>query len=143
MITPKEVNTAAADSLEYVFLVIELEPMSLDQLLQHSPNTQMTEEHVVILMYNLLCSMNFIHTANIMHRDIKPSNILIDGECRAKICDLGFARTMPKNVPYDDMDEYLRENAGEYLKAFNINMEEEDAAIPIQEPQHSRRSSSR
>lgn len=76
--------------------------------------------------------MNFVHTANIMHRDIKPSNVLIDGECRAKICDLGFARTMPKNIPYDDMDEYLKENASDYLKAFNINVDDEEAASPVE-----------
>lgn len=48
-------------------------------------------------MYNLLCSLNFVHTANIMHRDIKPGNILIDYECRARICDFGLARTRPAN----------------------------------------------
>jgi len=47
-------------------------------------------------MYNLLCAMNFIHSANIIHRDIKPANILIDSSCAVKICDFGLARVMPK-----------------------------------------------
>ena len=45
-------------------------------------------------MYNFLCAINFLHSANIMHRDLKSENILIDDECRIKICDFGMARTM-------------------------------------------------
>ena len=36
---------------------------------------------MVSILYNLLCSLNFLHTANIMHRDIKPANILVDADC--------------------------------------------------------------
>jgi serine/threonine protein kinase len=32
-----------------------------------------------------------------MHRDIKPANILVDGECQVKLCDFGFARSVPKD----------------------------------------------
>jgi len=48
---------------------------------------------VTIIMYNLLCAMNFLHTANVMHRDLKPANILIDDECLIKLCDFGMSRT--------------------------------------------------
>lgn len=71
-------------------------------------------------MYNLLCSINFLHSSNIMHRNIKPGNILIDNEGRVKLCDLGFARTIPENKHYDDMNEFLLENALSYFKAFNV-----------------------
>lgn len=52
------------------------------------------DEHFVIILYNLLCSINFLHSANIAHRDLKPANILIDSECNVKICDFGLARSM-------------------------------------------------
>jgi len=55
-----------------------------------------TEEHVITILYNLLCSLNFLHTSNIVHRDIKPANILIDEDCSIKICDFGLARTLPE-----------------------------------------------
>jgi serine/threonine protein kinase len=38
--------------------------------------------------------MNFLHSANIMHRDLKSENVLIDDECRIKICDFGMARSL-------------------------------------------------
>ena len=53
-------------------------------------------EHVMTILYNLLCALNFIHTTNILHRDIKPANILIDDDCLIKICDFGLARTFPQ-----------------------------------------------
>ncbi len=47
-------------------------------------------------MYNMLCSLHFLHSANLMHRDIKPANILITDNCTIKICDFGLSRDMIK-----------------------------------------------
>lgn len=68
----------------------------------------MDEEHMTIIMYNILCCMNFIHTSNVIHRDIKPGNILIQNDCGIKICDFGLARTLP--TAKFDMDAYVQRN---------------------------------
>ena len=47
-----------------------------------------------IVLYNMLCSLKFIHSANIMHRDIKPDNFLLSSEGYVKITDFGLSRTM-------------------------------------------------
>jgi mitogen-activated protein kinase 1/3 len=55
----------------------------------------LTDEHITLILYNLLCSLRFLHQSNVMHRDIKSSNILVDEDCNVKICDFGLSRSIP------------------------------------------------
>ena len=50
---------------------------------------------MITIIYNLLCAVKFLKSANLLHRDLKPENILVDSECHIRICDFGLARTMP------------------------------------------------
>ena len=54
--------------------------------------TILSEEHIVTIFYNILCSVNFMHSANLMHRDLKPDNLLINSSCEIKIADFGLSR---------------------------------------------------
>ena len=74
--------------------------------MKNSKTINLDEDHIKYVLYNLLCGLNYIHSANVMHRDIKPANILVDSECRIKICDFGLARTR-SDLPYDDMDMHV------------------------------------
>ena len=58
---------------------------------------EIDEDHVKTIFYNVLCAVNFIHSANIMHRDIKDSNILIAEDCTIKICDFGWSAEAKSN----------------------------------------------
>ena len=60
-----------------------------------SKSTGLNEEHVRILLYNLLCSLKFLHSANVVHRDLKPQNVLFNPDCQVMICDFGLSRTLP------------------------------------------------
>lgn len=76
------------------------------------PSFSFSEQHVITILYNLLCSIKFMHSANIVHRDLKPSNILIDGQCGVKICDFGLSRTLPeqkekRKPPRRQLSDYI------------------------------------
>ena len=72
--------------------MMEYFKFDLETLLAQSIN--FSEDHVKKIIYNILCALNFIHSANILHRDLKPSNILLDENCNVRICDFGLSRTM-------------------------------------------------
>lgn len=59
-------------------------------------------DHAKIIIYNILCAMHYLQTANVIHRDIKPSNIMLTDNCGVKICDFGLARTIPKDLAEPD-----------------------------------------
>lgn len=44
------------------------------------------------MIYNLLLSLQFLHSCQLIHRDIKPSNILLQPDCTIRLCDFGFCR---------------------------------------------------
>ena len=75
--------------MEYVY-------MDLKNVLSQADVLNINQEHSVIIIHQLLCALNYIHSANIIHRDLKPANILIDESCNVKLCDFGLARSLPK-----------------------------------------------
>jgi serine/threonine protein kinase len=85
--------------LTHIFLVLELGEMDLKKLILKD-DIEFEESHIVTMLYNQLCALNFLHTANIMHRDIKPGNMLTNDVCEIKICDFGLARSCPPKNEY-------------------------------------------
>ena len=77
-------------------MVLELVDSDLKKIFSSVPNgTVLQEDHILTIMYNTLCSLNYLHSANVLHRDMKPANLLVDSNCSVKICDFGLARTLP------------------------------------------------
>jgi mitogen-activated protein kinase 1/3 len=93
VITSEDIN-----HMNYIFIVMESSDCDLKQLLNKIKYIEFDEGHIVTIMYNSLCALNFIHSANVMHRDIKPANILINHDCEITICDFGLSRTVPSNL---------------------------------------------
>ncbi|AIO02212.1 mitogen-activated protein kinase, putative [Leishmania panamensis] len=52
------------------------------------------EIHKQFIMYQLLKTMKYLHSAEILHRDMKPSNLLINSDCTMKVADFGLARSI-------------------------------------------------
>ena len=78
--------------LKEVFLVMEFVKYDLRGLLSNETRGY-GANHTTVIIYNLLCAMKFLHSANVIHRDLKPANILINDECVVKLCDFGLSCT--------------------------------------------------
>jgi serine/threonine protein kinase len=81
------------EPLDRVFLVMQCIEQSLKNVFSLDTDS-FSLDHVTIILYNLMCAINFIHTAGIVHRDIKPANILMNSTCVITLCDFGLARTI-------------------------------------------------
>lgn len=55
-------------------------------------STQFSEFHIKKFLYQIVCGLKYIHSADVIHRDLKPGNILVTIQGNVKICDFGLAR---------------------------------------------------
>jgi serine/threonine protein kinase len=60
-------------SLSDVYLVFENFSTDLKKIIKN----KFSKEDVKIILYQILLSMYYVHSADILHRDIKPANILL------------------------------------------------------------------
>jgi serine/threonine protein kinase len=81
-----------SDAIVGVFMVLDYMPGDLKKLIRYTNPDNLKQNHILVVLYNMLCGLNFLHSANLIHRDVKPGNILIDDNCNIKFCDFGLSR---------------------------------------------------
>jgi len=104
IIKVKEVFIPECEDNNSVFMVMEYFPLDLRKVIK-SPAI-LEPINVKRLLYQILLSAYYMHTAKIVHRDLKPANILLDKKNTIKICDFGLSRSIGKEaVSKEDEDE--------------------------------------
>ena len=87
-----------------LFLVFEFCDRNLLEIIEDRISG-LEPELVKKYIFQLLKAIEFCHRHGVIHRDIKPENLLIEEATNVlKICDFGFARSLPKqsNKPLTD-----------------------------------------
>jgi len=78
------------NNFDEVYLYEEIMEADLHAIIRsHQP---LSDAHFQSFIYQTLCGLKYIHTANVLHRDLKPGNLLVNADCELKICDFGLAR---------------------------------------------------
>ncbi|CDK26021.1 unnamed protein product [Kuraishia capsulata CBS 1993] len=94
-------KTAENDDL-YLHLILEFIPETLFKASHYYTSRRLTMPafEVKLYSYQLLRSLNYIHSLGICHRDIKPQNLLIDPyNGILKLCDFGSAKILNPQEP--------------------------------------------
>jgi len=99
IVNMEDVVLRRADSKLDVYIMTELMEADLEQIIKSSQT--LSGEHVRCLIFQLLNGLRHMHAAGIVHRDLKPANLVVDSQCRLKICDFGLSRHIsdPDCVP--------------------------------------------
>lgn len=75
-----------------LYMVMELCDTDLKKLCKQ--DVTLSQLHVDLLLYNVLCGLLYIHSAGIYHRDLKPANCFVNQDCTVKIGDFGLSRAI-------------------------------------------------
>ena len=110
------------EEFQHIFLVMDFVEQDMKKILMTVPNgTLMDEDHIIVILYNLLCCMNFVHSANLIHRDLKPANILLDSSSQVLICDFGLSRSQPKYITLYNSIPYKRSKLSKKMLDYSLN----------------------
>lgn len=90
-----------------IYLYEELMECDMHQIIRLGQ--PLTDQHYQLFIYQVLCGLKFIHSADVLHRDLKPGNLLVNADCELKICDFGLARGFSENTEQNlgFMTEYV------------------------------------
>lgn len=81
---------ASLSDFSDVYIMSELMETDLHRIIYS--RQALTDDHLQWFLYQMLCALKYMHSANVLHRDLKPSNILLNADCSLKVCDFGLAR---------------------------------------------------
>lgn len=86
----------------YVSMFFELMDCNVYELISEHKKP-FDERSTLILIYQLLKAISFIHSKNMFHRDIKPENcMVVKNTMELKLCDFGSTRSVTNVQPYTE-----------------------------------------
>lgn len=90
-----------------IYLYEELMECDMHQIIRLGQ--PLTDMHYQLFIYQVLCGLKYIHSADVLHRDLKPGNLLVNADCELKICDFGLARGFSEDTEQNAafMTEYV------------------------------------
>ena len=87
----KLLNVHRADNDKDIYLVFEFMETDLHAVIR----ARILEDiHKQFIIYQLLKTLKYLHSAELLHRDMKPSNLLLNSDCLMKVADFGLARSI-------------------------------------------------
>jgi len=84
-------NVLKADNDQDIYLICDYMESDLHAVIRANI---LEEIHKQYIIYQLLKSIKYMHSVQMLHRDIKPSNLLLNSDCQVKVCDFGLARSV-------------------------------------------------
>ena len=100
-----------AENGQDLYLVFDLMETDLQKAIQAG---LLEETHKRYVTFQALRALAYLHSADVVHRDLKPANLLLDDQCRMKLCDFGLARSAsevatgaPDPYPRAEMTDYV------------------------------------
>lgn len=73
-----------------IYLYLSASDADLHQIFRSGQ--ELSEGHIRYFMVQLLRAVNAMHQSCILHRDLKPGNLLVNSDCKLRVCDFGLAR---------------------------------------------------
>ncbi len=61
----------------------------------------------MFIIFQMLCTLQYIHSSGVIHRDLTPENVLIDNKLHIKIIDFGLSRGVAKKGIGELLTEYI------------------------------------
>ena len=80
------------ENFDTVYVVLGLSESDLKKVSKSA--IFLETKHIATVVYNLLCGLKYLHSANIVHRDLKPGNILIMQQGEVLLTDFGIAKPL-------------------------------------------------
>jgi mitogen-activated protein kinase 15 len=87
-------NIIKAENNKDLYLVFDFMDTDLHAVIRAGI---LEEIHKKYIIYQILKSLKYMHSGDLIHRDLKPSNILLNSECHVKVADFGLARSVAFN----------------------------------------------
>ncbi|CCC70725.1 hypothetical protein NCAS_0F02410 [Naumovozyma castellii] len=93
--------------LNGIYIYEELMECDMEQIIKS--RQPLTEYHYQFFIYQILCGLRYIHSADIIMRNVRPSNLLINSDCKLKICGFSLAQKASNGVANNNQfsPEYL------------------------------------